>query len=162
MVKQVASRKVLSKEKRDAAAGRKKIAIVVSQFNQAICDNLLEGCIASLKEAGYQNNFAVFNVAGAFEIPLMAKRVLQTKKYAGVVVLGCVIRGDTPHFEYISLAVTMGCQQVQLDTGFPVAFGVITVNNKEQALERSGLNEFNKGREAVMALLDSLATLATL
>jgi len=141
-------------------SSRKKIAIVVSLFNQKISDGLLGGAVRALEENGFKSDSVkIFKVAGAFEIPLIAKKIGQSKKYAGIVALGCVIRGETPHFEFVSLGVTMGCQQAQLDTGCPLAFGVLTVNNEEQAVERSSNDEFNKGREAVFALLDSLDVL---
>ncbi len=141
-------------------SSHKKIAIVVSLFNQKISDGLLNGAVQTLQENGYTGEgIKIFKVAGALEIPLIAKKIGLSKKYAGVVALGCVIRGETPHFEYVSLGVTLGCQQAQLDTGCPLAFGVLTVNNEEQAIARSSNNEFNKGREAVFALLDSLAIL---
>lgn len=141
----------------------RQVAVVVSRFNADISSLLLEGCLKELRAAGQTDqNIKVFNVAGAFEIPLVAKKIASTKKYSGVVALGCVIRGDTPHFEFVSLAATLGCLQAGLDTLCPIAFGVITVNNREQALERAGDNEFNKGREATLALLDTLSTLETI
>lgn len=159
MLKKAAQRKVKSKTKNQ----KKKIAIVVSLFNENICRNLLKGSLTELQKHGYNDgDVKVLEVAGAFEIPFMAKKLALTKKYAGIVALGCVIRGDTPHFEYVSMAATMGCVQAQLDTGCPLAFGVLTVNNEDQARERSQPNEFNKGREAVLALLDTFQTLETL
>lgn len=135
----------------------KPIALVVSRFNEKISAGLLEGARQTLMEQGFAaDQIRVFHVAGAFEIPLIVKRIGLTKKYAGVVALGCVIRGETPHFEYVSLGATLGCQMAQLDTGCPVAFGVLTVDNEAQAKERSSNNAFNKGREAVMALVESL------
>lgn len=101
----------------------------------------------------------IFEVPGAFEIPLVAKKLAQSKKYCGVIALGCVIRGETPHFEYVSQAAALGCLQAGLESGCPVAFGVLTVENEAQALERSRLNEFNKGREAAGALLQTLSVL---
>lgn len=142
---------------------RKRIAVVVARFNEEICHHLLEGALKALEENQFsRDRVRVFRVAGAFEVPFMAKKVALSKQYLGVIAIGCVIRGDTPHFEYISLATTMGCLQASLDSMCPVAFGVITVNNMEQAIERSQMNEFNKGREAAHALLDSLETLETL
>lgn len=152
------SRKVINKTKKLG-----KIALVVSRFNESISTSLLNGALTVLKENNYQDDaIKVYHVAGAFEIPLVAKKLALSKKVAGIVALGSVIRGDTPHFEFVSLAATMGCLQAGLDTGCPVAFGVITVNNEDQALARSKNNEFNKGREAAMALLDSLKTLESI
>lgn len=139
---------------------QKKIAIVISRFNEKICDGLLQGARAALSELKIDaDQVSVLRVPGAFEIPLVAKRAALSKKYAGVVALGCVIRGETPHFEYVSQAVSMGCLQAGLDTDCPVLFGVITVNNQEQAVARSLANEYNKGREAMMALFETLQTL---
>lgn len=139
-------------------AGRKdKIAVVVGMFNEDICSGLRDGALKALEENGYKKTgYQVFYVAGAFEIPLMCQKILKSKKYAGVVALGCVIRGDTPHFDYVCRAATDGCLQVQLTVEKPIAFGVLTTDNRDQALERSQPNDYNKGREATFALLDSL------
>lgn len=138
----------------------KKIAIVSSRFNEKICDGLLEGALQMLRKLGLTDDQTkTFFVPGAFEIPLVAKRAAKSGEFAGVVALGCVIRGETPHFEFVSLAATMGCLQAGLDTGCPVIFGVITVNTEEQAVARSRANEYNKGREAVVSLFDTLQTI---
>lgn len=136
------------------------IAIVLSLFNEQITRGLLGGSLEELTRHGYQTaQVGVFEVPGAFEIPLVAKKLAQSKKYCGVIALGCVIRGETPHFEYVSQAAALGCLQVGLESGCPVAFGVLTVENEAQALERSRLDEFNKGREAAVALLQTLSAL---
>ena len=154
---------VLKKSSRKTAVQklpRQKVAIVMSSFNTEISDGLKNGALKALQENGVaQKDVTLFTVPGAFEIPLVAQKVAQSKKFTGVVALGCVIRGDTPHFEFVSLAATMGCLQAGLTAGKPITFGVITVNTTAQALERSRDNDFNKGREAVLALLDTLATL---
>lgn len=98
----------------------------------------------------------------AFEIPLMAQKIAESQKFDGVVVLGCVIRGDTPHFDYVCKAVTDGCLDVTLGKSFPLAFGVITVNTEEQAIERSSQNLYNKGSEATLALAQSLESISAL
>lgn len=137
-----------------------KLAIVVSLFNEKISRNLLDGALDEFKAQGYdRDQVDVFEVAGAFEIPLIALKAMQTGRYEGLVALGCVIRGDTPHFDYVCKAVTDGCVMVQLQTGLPLAFGVITVDSVKQAKVRSGQDRHNKGRESVLALLDSLVTL---
>lgn len=142
---------------------KKPLAVVVSDFNETVTNGLLSGAMKALGESGVAlKKVRVFRVAGAFELPLVAKKIAQSKKYAGVVALGCVIRGDTPHFEFVSLAATMGCLQAQMDTGIPVAFGVITVNTSEQATERSSDDQFNKGQEAVVALLSSIAAIESI
>lgn len=139
---------------------QKKIAIVISRFNDKICEGLLQGAWTALSELKLDaDQVSVLRVPGAFEIPLVAKRAAMSKKYAGVVALGCVIRGETPHFEYVSQAATMGCLKAGLDTNCPVLFGVLTVNTQEQAVARSLANEYNKGREAMMALFETLNTL---
>lgn len=141
-------------------AKQKKIAIVVSRFNEEICTGLLHGAQKTLNELGVSSDgVKVFYVPGAFEIPLVAKKIAQSKNYDGVVALGCVIKGDTAHFEFVSLAATMGVLEAGLQTEVPVSFGVITVNNQEQAITRSRDDDYNKGREASLALLDVLQTL---
>lgn len=156
---QKAKNKVVS-NRNFAKKAKTKVAIVVSLFNEQISENLLTGCLSAFEDMGLASgNVKVFKVAGAFELPFMIKKIALTKKYAGVVALGCVIRGDTPHFEYVSQAASLGCLQVSLDTLCPVSFGVITVNNLEQAIERSGSNDLNKGREAALALFDTLTQL---
>jgi len=164
-MKIAAKRKVRSKTRTTKTSSKhhkktKKIAIVVSLFNEKICRNLLQGSLKELTKNGYATkDIKTYEVAGAFEIPLIAKKIAQTKKFGGIIALGCVIRGDTPHFEYVSLAATMGCLQAGLETECPIAFGVLTVDNEMQAIERSQPNKFNKGREASLALLDTLNTL---
>lgn len=144
-------------------SSKMKIAIVVSRFNKKISSGLFEGARKALLELGLKDQqIKTFFVAGAFEIPLIAKKIGQSDKFAGVVALGCVIRGETPHFEYVSLGATLGCQIAQLDTGCPVALGVLTVDTEAQAISRSSNDAYNKGREAVLALLESLATIQQL
>lgn len=162
-MKQAAKKKVSSK--RAIPKKRKqKIAIVMSLFNQDICQNLRDGALSVLKKEGYAaKDILVLEVAGAYEIPLVAQKLLTgRKKYDGVIALGCVIRGDTPHFDYVCDAVNQGCMLAQLNAGKPISFGVITVNNEKQAIERSQPNDFNKGREAAWALIDSLTTLSSI
>lgn len=140
-----------------------KVAIVVARFNEKICQGLLDGALRVLEELEMpKDNIDVIWVPGAFEIPLVSKKLAASQKYAGVVALGCVIRGDTAHFDYVCLAATHGCLQAGLDTGVPVSFGVITVENQEQAVERASANDFNKGREATLAVLETMQTLKAL
>ncbi len=137
-----------------------KLAIVVSRFNERICEGLLSGALRALKEAGISESCVqVVRVPGAFEIPLAAQHWARKKKVDGLICLGAVIRGDTPHFEYVSQAVTDGVLRVGLDTGVPCIFGVITVNTLDQALARSSDNEYNKGREAAAAVLEMIEIL---
>lgn len=135
-----------------------KLALVVSRFNKNISDGLLNGAKKLLAQLGLQNNFSVFEVPGAFEIPLVANLCAKSKKYDGVVCLGAVIKGDTPHFDYVCSGATQGVVSSSLQTGIPHGFGVITTNTLKQAVERSSDDDFNKGREAVLAVLETLQT----
>ena len=134
---------------------RYRFAIVASEYNSVIMDRLIGGARLALKD---QKQVSVIRVPGSFEIPLAAKRAALSKKYDGIVALGCVIRGETPHFEYISRAVSDGLQQVALETGIPVGFGILTVDTVQQAMDRSG-ESGNKGSEAAMAALEMIQVL---
>lgn len=161
-MKTASKRKVFQK-KTSKKSVTSKVAIVCSLFNEAIVGGLKEGCLGYLEEQGIgRQSVRLFEVPGAFEIPLVAQKVAQSGKFDGVIALGCVIRGNTPHFEFVSLAATMGVLQAGLNTGVPVLFGVLTVNDLAQAQARSGRDAFNKGREAAMALLDTLMTMETI
>ena len=141
----------------------KKIALVVSRFNPDICERLLKGALNIFQKFDLtEKNYKIFLAPGAFEIPVIAKKIAESKKFDGIVTLGCVIKGETPHFEYISSATVQGCQKVALETGCPVTFGVITANTQEQALLRSSENEKNSGFLAAQALLQVLKTLEDL
>lgn len=132
-----------------------KFAIVVSRFNEFITDRLLDGARKCFLEKGYdENEIDVVKVPGAFEIPAAASRLASLKKYSAIICLGAVIRGATPHFDYVSMGVTNGVQRVSLDSGIPVIFGVLTTNTIEQAMERSGGKSGNKGRDAVLTALE--------
>lgn len=136
------------------------MAIIRSRFNEDITQSLLQGAQRALLQSGLKENEIVsFDVPGAFEISLLAQKLAQSGKYAGIVCLGAVIRGDTPHFDYVCQAVTQGVVMAQLNTGVPMAFGIITTNNLEQALLRSGPGDDNKGFEAgqvVVEMIDQL------
>ena len=126
-----------------------KIGIVCSRFNEFIVNKLLDGAVDYLVRHGVsKKSITVVRVPGAYEIPVCAKKVAQTGKYDAVICLGAVIRGDTPHFDYIAAEVSKGIALVGLDTGYPVIFGVITTNSIEQAIERAGTKSGNKGAEA--------------
>lgn len=127
-----------------------RIAVIASRYNSEIVDRLIAGAMEALKEA----DVTIFRVPGAFEIPLAAKRAELSKKYDGVIAIGCVIRGETPHFDLISQQVSNGIGQVALETGIPVTFGVLTVNSEEQAMARSEPNSENKGFEAAAAAVE--------
>jgi 6,7-dimethyl-8-ribityllumazine synthase len=132
-----------------------RFAIVASEYNSVIMDRLIGGAKRALKD---QTEVVVIRVPGAFELPVAAKMAAESEKYDAIVALGCVMRGDTPHFEYISSAVSLGLQQVALETRLPVGFGVLTVDTVEQAMERSG-EAGNKGAEAAMAALQMIRVL---
>jgi len=132
-----------------------RFAVIASEYNSVIMDRLIDGAERALKD---QKQVSVIRVPGSFEIPLAAKRAALSKKYDGIVALGCVVRGETPHFEYISAAVSEGLQHVALETGIPVGFGVLTVDTVQQAMDRSG-ESGNKGSEAAMAALEMIQVL---
>ena len=132
-----------------------RIAIVVARFNDFITDRLLDGAQAALREAGLDDSDVdVLRVPGAFEIPMAAQRVAETGQVAAVICLGCLIRGATPHFEYIASACAHGITAAAASTGVPMAFGVLTTNSAEEALERVAPGPANKGREAADAGLE--------
>ncbi len=132
-----------------------KFALVVSRFNEFISKKLLEGAQDALvRHDVTADNIDIAWVPGAFEIPLVAKKLAQSKKYDAVICLGAVIRGNTPHFEYIASEVAKGIAAVGLETGVPITFGVLTTENIEQAVERAGTKEGNKGFEAAMNAIE--------
>jgi len=132
-----------------------KFGIVVSRFNSAVTERLLEGALEALKaHGGEEKNIDVVRVPGAFEIPLLTKKLAASGKYDALICLGAVIRGDTPHFEYIAEAVTHGIGAVVLEHRLPVSFGVLTTNNVEQAMERTGAKTENKGYEAALTAIE--------
>ena len=132
-----------------------RFAIVVSRFNEEITEGLLRGAREALREAAIRDEaVAVFHVPGAFEIPLAAKRAAESGDFAAVICLGCLIKGDTMHFEYIADATSHGIMRVGLDTGVPIAFGVLTTLTDAQAEQRAAPGPGNKGREAAMAAIE--------
>jgi 6,7-dimethyl-8-ribityllumazine synthase len=129
-------------------------AVVVARFNRAVTGRLLEGARAALAEAGAADGSVdVFYVPGAFELPLAARR-LAARPYSAIIALGAVIRGETPHFEFVAAEAARGLQQVAVDTGVPVAFGVLTTDTQEQALARAGGARGNKGYDAALAAVE--------
>lgn len=136
-------------------ASGKKYSIIVARFNDFITDRLTGGAIDCLVRHGADNNdIDIIKVPGAFEIPLIAKKVAENKKYDAVICLGAVIRGATPHFEYVSSEAAKGIAVVSLDSGVPVVFGVLTTDTVEQAIERAGSKAGNKGVEAAMSAIE--------
>ncbi|MDI6845751.1 MAG: 6,7-dimethyl-8-ribityllumazine synthase [Candidatus Saccharicenans sp.] len=134
-----------------------RIGIVLSRFNQFISSHLLDGALEALKKLGADEaNISVYKVPGAFEIPQVARKIARKKQVDGILCLGVLIRGDTPHFDYLSAEVTKGLAQVALEDGIPVAYGILTVETIEQGIERAGTKAGNKGYEAAMALVETL------
>jgi 6,7-dimethyl-8-ribityllumazine synthase len=143
------------------SAEGKRFALVVSRFNDFISDKLLAGALDALVRHGARDeDIDIAKVPGSFEIPLIAKKMAQKEKYDAVICLGAVIRGSTPHFEYVSAEVSKGVALVGLESGIPVIFGVITTDTLEQAIERAGTKAGNKGWSAAMAAME-MADLAT-
>jgi 6,7-dimethyl-8-ribityllumazine synthase len=136
-----------------------KVSIVVSRFNSFITDRLLEGALDALRRHGVEEKgITVVRVPGSFELPLGVRRAAGLKVDA-VIALGALIRGGTPHFDYLSAEVTKGVAQVMLETGIPVAFGVLTTDTVEQAIERAGTKAGNKGAEAAQSALEMVSLL---
>ena len=137
-----------------------KFGIVVSRFNDFINKRLLDGALDALSRHGAEDkNISVVKVPGSFEIPLMAKKLADSGNYDAIICLGAVIRGATPHFEYISAEVTKGIAKVTLDSGIPVSFGILTTDNIEQAIERAGTKSGNKGWDAAMSAIEMVNVL---
>ena len=133
----------------------KKYGIIVGRFNEFIGGKLLTGALDGLKRHGVEENeVEIAWVPGAFEIPLVAKKMAKSKKYDAVICLGAVIRGATPHFDYVSSEVTKGVASVSLETEVPVVFGVLTTDTIEQAIERAGTKAGNKGYEAAVTAIE--------
>jgi len=132
-----------------------KFALVVSRFNELITRKLIDGASDGLKRHGcIDNDISIFYVPGAFEIPSAAKKLAQSKRFDSVICLGAVIRGGTPHFDYIANEVSKGIAAVSLETGTPVIYGVITADTIEQALERAGTKMGNRGFDAAMSAIE--------
>jgi 6,7-dimethyl-8-ribityllumazine synthase len=147
----------------DGATSLPRLAIAGTRFNAEIADGLIAGALAALEEAGITVPAADrFMAEGAFELPLLAQSLARGGRYDGVICLGCVIKGDTAHFEFISLAASLGIMAASLTSGIPIAFGVLTTYTEDQARLRSAADDENKGREAAKACLASARVLARL
>ncbi|RCU45239.1 MULTISPECIES: 6,7-dimethyl-8-ribityllumazine synthase [Corallincola] len=146
------------------AAPNAKIAIVISRFNSFIVESLLEGAVDTLKRVGQvaDDNITVVRVPGAYELPLAAKKVAAKGEYDAIIALGAVIRGGTPHFDYVAGECNKGLAQVSLEASVPVAFGVLTTDTIEQAIERAGTKAGNKGGEAAMSALEMVNVMSAL
>lgn len=141
----------------------KKFGIVASRFNDFITKQLIEGCIDTLARHGVdKEKIELVLVPGGFEIPLAAKRLADTKSFDAIVCLGTVIRGSTPHFDYIASEVAKGIAQTSLQSGIPVIFGVITADTIEQAIERAGTKEGNKGKDAALSAIEMVNVMSQL
>ncbi|NOX81297.1 MAG: 6,7-dimethyl-8-ribityllumazine synthase [Deltaproteobacteria bacterium] len=141
----------------------RKLGIVVARFNSFIAEKLLEGAVDSLVRSGVDDDdIDVARVPGAFEIPLVAQKMARSGRYDAVIVLGAVIRGATPHFDYVAGEVAKGTAQVMLDSGVPVLFGVLTTESIEQAVERAGTKAGNKGSDVAVAALEMINLLVKL
>ncbi|MBN1272163.1 MAG: 6,7-dimethyl-8-ribityllumazine synthase [Candidatus Aminicenantes bacterium] len=139
------------------AAKGLKIGIVVSRFNQFISERLLEGALDALDKLGAEDSdIKVYKVPGSFEIPLVVKKIAGSGQVDGIVCLGVLIRGDTPHFDFLSAEVTKGLAQISMEDGIPVSFGVLTVDTIEQGIERAGTKAGNKGWDAVFSVVETL------
>jgi 6,7-dimethyl-8-ribityllumazine synthase len=134
------------------------LAIVVGRFNNFVVENMLNGALDTLKRHGIADHqIAIIKVPGAFEMPMAAQRLASTKKYAAIIAIGAVIRGGTPHFDYIASECTKGLATVALTHDIPVAFGVLTVDTIEQAIERAGTKAGNKGADAALSALEMIS-----
>lgn len=137
------------------SAANFKFAVIQSRFNDAIVDRLMESALDCLRRHNCEErNITVIKVPGAFEIPAAAERIASQKKFDAIICLGAVIRGATPHFEYISSSVSTGITQVAVKYGLPVIFGVLTTDSVEQAIERSGTKSGNKGWDAALSAIE--------
>ncbi len=138
-----------------------RLGVIVSRFNSFITDRLLAGALDALARAGAdEKKIDVVRVPGSFEIPVAAKKLAQTGRYHALITLGCIIRGETQHFDYLSAEVTRGIQLAALHTGVPIAFGVLTTDDLEQAIDRAGAKSGNKGAETALAAVEMANLLA--
>lgn len=139
-----------------------KIGIIQSKFNHFITDKLLEGALDALKKCGVDDaDITVYKVPGSFELPLIARRLAREGDFNAIIALGALIRGETPHFDYIATVVSKGLSSVALETGVPVVFGVLTTDDITQAIERAGVKEGNKGYEAGLTAVELSTLLRT-
>ncbi|RMA97064.1 6,7-dimethyl-8-ribityllumazine synthase [Hydrogenothermus marinus] len=135
-------------------------AIVVGRFNSLITEKLLEGAIDCIeRHGGNIDNITVVRVPGSFEIPLIAKKLAKTKKYDAIICLGAVIRGSTPHFDFVANETTKGIAQVSLETEVPISYGILTTDTIEQAIERAGTKMGNKGFDAALTAIEMVNVL---
>ncbi len=143
-------------EYKGSLAGKgKRVAVVVSRFNSLVTEKLLEGALDCLIRHGVdEKRIDIVRVPGSFELPFVVKRVAEKGRYDGIVALSAVIRGDTPHFDYVATEVSKGIARLSLDLDIPIGFGVITADTEEQAIARAGMKQGNKGWDAAMSVLE--------
>lgn len=140
-----------------------KIAIIATRFNDFVVNPLVGGAVDYLVRHGAdKTDLTIIRIPGAFEMPIVAKKIAQSKKYDGILALGAVIRGATPHFDFVAAEATKGLAHIALDSDTPVGFGLLTTDNIEQAIERAGSKAGNKGVEAAAALLETVRVMAQL
>lgn len=140
-----------------------KFAVLVSRFNSFVTERLLDGALDALRRSGARDeDIDVFRVPGSWEMPVAAQAVLRQKRHNAVICLGCVIRGETPHFDYVAGEAVKGIGHLSLQYGVPVSFGVLTTNTLEQAIDRAGAKSGNKGADAAMAAIEMANLLALL
>ena len=144
-------------------AGDARFAVLAGRFNSFVVDSLVQGAVDTLRRHGVApGNITIVHAPGAWELPLVAQRLAASGKFDAIIAVGAVIRGGTPHFEYVAGECTKGLSQVSLSANLPVAFGVLTVDTIEQAIERSGTKAGNKGGEAAMSALEMISLLSKL
>lgn len=132
-----------------------RFALVVGRFNDFISDRLLEGALDTLVRSGAKDDaIDVYKVPGSFEMPVVAKKLAENGNYDAIICLGCIIRGGTPHFDYVAAEASKGIAKISIEYGLPVSFGVITADNIEQAIERAGTKSGNKGRDAALSAIE--------
>ncbi len=142
---------------KDVLSGGKKIAIVAARFNANLVDQMIKGALTQLQDLGFdKSQVDIFRVPGAFELPLITKKCASSKKYAGIIAFGVVIKGDTDHYNYICTESTRGLMKVMLKEQVPVAMGVLTTNNLQQAQQRAEIKQENKGAEVTRSLLEMI------
>lgn len=147
----------------DDSVSKAKIGIVISQYNKPVIERLQDACLNMLTRQGLEpEKIHIAKVPGAFEIPVIARRMAITGNYDAIITLGAIIRGETPHFDYIASSCSRAIMKIGTDTGVPVIFGVLTVDNMQQAIDRSGDEESNKGAEAARAALEMIGVLRKL
>ena len=147
----------------DYSANTARFAIVVARFNEFIVDGLQQGALETLTRHGVPlSNLSIFKVPGAFELPLVARRVARQREYDAIISLGAVIRGAAPHFDYVASQCASGLARISLDEDIPVIFGVLTTNTIEEAIERAGSKSGNKGSDAAMTALEMVSLLRAL